>query len=446
MDAQARAKHEKLGGGLGDTNGLSWSINYAALVGQQQPLIDAREKAVLRGLAQRVAELAALPVQQEKVQRWRDHHALKRVQPLVFCDPEDAWYELIPADELVCTHSLARIWEFKLRKEIFWAEKIKDDRVVLSSFPVHTVWTKTPRGMEANITGGQDGGAYHWEAPLKDGYEAMERLRPARIQVDLARTQALEALAHDVFDGILEVKRESIYWWSLGMTTDLIMLRGFENVLYDFYDHPDEVHALMAFLRDENLEMLDSLELNNLLTLNNGGDFHGTGGYAWTDGLPAADFNGHVRPKDMWGFCESQETVGVSPELFAEFIFPYQLTMLERFGLNIYGCCEPLDSRWEVIRNIPRLRKVTVSPWSNDEIMAENLGTDYVYCKKVNPARISMSTIDEDAVRKELRTTFDAVKRHDCRTEVLMRDVLTVACNPNNPVRWVQIAREEADR
>jgi len=446
MDAQTKAKHEKLGGGLGDTNGLSWSINYAALVGQQEPVVDAAEREVLRGLAQRVAELAVLPVQHEKAQRWKNHHALKRTSPLIFCDPEDAWYELIPAKELLCTHSLARIWEFKLRKEIYWAEKIQDDRVVLPTFSVHTVWTKTPRGMEASITGGQDGGAYHWEAPLKDGYRAMEQLQPAHIQVDLGRTQTLETLAHAVFDGILEVKREGVYWWSLGMTTDLIMLRGFENVLYDFYDHPDGVHALMAFLRDENLALLDYLEQKNLLTLNNGGDFHGTGGYAWTDELPAAGFEGHVRTRDMWGFCESQETVGVSPELFAEFIFPYQLSMLERFGLNIYGCCEPLDTRWEVIRQIPRLRKVTVSPWSNDEVMAENLGADYVYCKKANPARIAAAAIDEDAIRAELRKVFDAVKRHDCRTEVLMRDVLTVACNPQNLVRWVQIAREEADK
>jgi hypothetical protein len=446
MDAQARAKHEKLGGGLGDTNGLSWSINYAALVGRQEPAVDGREKAVLRELARRVAELAALPIQQEKAQRWKAHHALKRTAPLIFCDPEDAWYELIPADELTCTHNLARIWEFKLRKEIYWAENIKDDRVVLPTFSVHTVWTKTPRGLEANVVGGQDGGAYHWEAPLKDGFEAMEQLKPAQIKVDMERTRALEALAHDVFDGILEVKREAVYWWSLGMTTDLIMLRGFENVLFDFYDHPDELHTLMALLRDENLAMLDYLEQNNLLTLNNGGDFHGTGGYAWTDELPAPDFCGYVRTKDMWGFCESQETVGVSPELFEEFIFPYQSAMLERFGLNIYGCCEPLDTRWKIIGCIPRLRKVTVSPWSNDEVMAENLGADNVYCKKVNPSRIATAVIDEDAIRAELRTTFDAVKRHDCRAEVLMRDVLTVACNPHNPVRWVQIAREEAEK
>lgn len=445
MDAQ-KAKHEKLGGGLGDANGLSWTISYIALVEKQEFVVDAREKAVLRELAKKVAELAAQPLQQQKAQRWKHHHALKVTAPLIFCDPEDAWYELIPADELVCSGNLARIWEFKLRKEIYWAEKIRDDRVVLPTFSVHYVWTKTPRGFDTKLIGGKDGGAYNWEAPFKDGYDALGALKPARLQVDLTRTHVLEALAHDVFDGILQVKLEGVYWWSLGMTADLIMLRGFENVLYDFYDYPDELHRAMAFLRDENLAMLDYLEQNHLLTLNNGGDFHGTGGYAWTDELPSAGFDGHVRTRDMWGFCESQETSGVSPELFAEFIFPYQLDILQRFGLNIYGCCEPLDTRWDSIRHIPRLRKVTVSPWSNDEVMAAYLSADYVYCKKVNPARIATASIDEDAIRKELRTTFDAARKHDCRVEVLMRDLLTVGCNPGNPVRWVQIAREEAER
>lgn len=445
MNAQS-AKHEKLGGGLGDANGLSWTISYIALVEKQEFVIDERDRELLRELAKKVAELAAKPLQQQKAQRWKDHHALKVTPPLIFCDPEDAWYELIPADELLCRGNLARIWEFKLRKEIYWAEKICDDRVVLPTFSVHYVWTKTKRGLDAKVIGGGDGCAYNWEAPLKDSYDAIEALKPARLQVDLMRTHMIEALAHDVFDGILEVKLEGVYWWSLGMTTDLVMLRSFENVLYDFYDHPDEIHRVMAFLRDENLEMLDFLERNHLLTLNNGGDFHGTGGYAWTDELPAAGFDGDVRTGDMWGFCESQETSGVSPELFAEFIFPYQLDMLRRFGLNIYGCCEPLDARWDSIRSIPRLRKVTVSPWSNNEVMAEYLGKDYVFCKKVNPARIATAAIDEDAIRRELRTAVDAAKRYDCRVEILMRDVLTVACNPGNSVRWVQIAREEAER
>ena len=111
------------------------------------------------------------------------------------------------------------------------------------------------------------------------------------------------------------------------MTSDLIMLRGFEQALYDMPDNPKGLHRLMAFLRDENLANLDFLQENALLSLNNGGDFIGTGGYGWSSELPAAGFDGlRVRTQDMWGFCESQETMGVSPKQFEEFVFRLSVT------------------------------------------------------------------------------------------------------------------------
>jgi hypothetical protein len=148
----------------------------------------------------------------------------------------------------------------------------------------------------------------------------------------------------------------------------------------------------------------------------------------------------------MWGFCESQERVGVSPKLFEEFVFAYHLPILERFGLNIYGCCEPLDSRFEIIRRIPRLRKVTVSPWSDARGMAEMIGRDYIYSRKVNPAVIAHPVIDEAQIRKGLRDTLAAAARNNCRVEILMRDVMTLGGNASNIIRWTQIARKESER
>ena len=78
------------------------------------------------------------------------------------------------------------------------------------------------------------------------------------------------------------------------MTSDLILLRGFQQVLYDMYDNPGGLHLLIRFLRDENLAKLDFLETNGFLSLNNGGDFVGTGGYGWSAELPAPDFDGQT--------------------------------------------------------------------------------------------------------------------------------------------------------
>jgi hypothetical protein len=145
----------------------------------------------------------------------------------------------------------------------------------------------------------------------------------------------------------------------------------------------------------------------------------------------------------MWGFAESQETLGISPRMFEEFIFPYQLAVLERFGLNCYGCCEPLEHRWSVVKRIPRLRRVSVSPWTDVAKMVEHLGDDYIFSLKPNPTSLAMEDFDEDDIRRELRRAFRLAQ--GCRLEVIMKDNHTIRGDPRRVVRWVQICREEAE-
>ena len=146
---------------------------------------------------------------------------------------------------------------------------------------------------------------------------------------------------------------------------------------------------------------------------------------------------------DLWGFAESQETVGVSPEMFAEFVFPYQLPILERFGLNCYGCCEPIERRWPIVETIPRLRRICVPPASNKEMMAELLGDRYVFSMKPNPVDLAMPTFDEEHIRAELRQALDVTR--DCCVELVMKDNHTLCNEPQRAVRWARIAREEAE-
>jgi hypothetical protein len=65
---------------------------------------------------------------------------------------------------------------------------------------------------------------------------------------------------------------------------------------------------------------------------------------------------------------------------------------------------------------------------------------------KVNPADIAGAAIDEERIRKELRDTLRATSRHQCRVEILMRDVMTWSGNPQNIIRWTQVAREESEQ
>jgi hypothetical protein len=208
-------------------------------------------------------------------------------------------------------------------------------------------------------------------------------------------------------------------------------------------DQPDKLHQLMATLRDGHLARLDSLEDNGLLFLNNDDTYVGSGGFGWSEELPQSDYDGRVRTVDMWGFGESQETVGVSPAMFEEFVFPYQLAVLERFGLSCYGCCEPLDTRWHVVERVPRLRRVSISPWADIGKMAERLQDRYVFSLKPSPTDLAMPTFDEERIRDEIRQALQTTR--DCRVEVIMKDNHTIAHDPSRVVRWVQIVREEAE-
>jgi hypothetical protein len=130
--------------------------------------------------------------------------------------------------------------------------------------------------------------------------------------------------------------------------------------------------------------------------------------------------------------------------MFAEFVLQYQLPLLERFGLNCYGCCEPLDRRWRYVQQVPRLRRVSVSPWSSVPGMAEKLGDRYIFSLKPRPSDLALPTFDEERIRADLRQALQATR--GCRVEVIMKDNHTIRSDPSRVVRWVRIAREEAER
>jgi hypothetical protein len=418
---------------------LSAASQPAAALG-----ISAADRAVLRRLASQVAELATRPIEAEKRELWYRHNALEATRPVIFCDPENGWDEIITAADLTCAGEQARRWEMTLRKEIFWGSRMGDDRVIEPFFTVRHVYTESDWGMHETRIGGEHRGAYRWEPPLKS-YADLDRLRFPRITVDEEATARLLAVANDTLGDILPVRLKTSWWWTLGMTWTLVNLRGLGQMMYDMVDQGDALHRTMAFLRDGHLAKLDFLEQHGLLSLNNDGTYVGSGGFGWTRELPQPDFAAasRVRPIDMWGFGESQETVGVSPAMFAEFIFPYQLPILERFGLNCYGCCEPLDKRWHVVQRIPRLRRVSVSAWANLPRMAEMLGDRYIFSWKPAPADLALDTFDEDAIRAKLREGFRIMR--GCRVEAIMKDNNTIRNDPSRVVRWVRIAREEAD-
>jgi hypothetical protein len=410
----------------------------------EEAAADPGEQGILRRLAERVAGFGRSASAAEKRALWTTHNSLGRTRPLVYCDPENGWNEIITPADLACRGKLARSWEMHLRREIFYGERMGDDKPVEPVFDVGYVTTVDDWGMSEEYTKTQDSGSYVWTGPLADYARDLPRLHEPRFAIDRETTAACLDLANRTFGGMLEVRLKGTWWWSLGLTYPAARFRGLDQLFYDFVDHPDELKSLLASISKGYLAKLDRLEAEGLLSPNWDGTYVGSGGLGYTTELPAAGFRGKVRAKDLWGFTESQETVSISPAMYEEFIFPFEKPIMDRFGLTCYGCCEPVHGRWHVIRHHHGLRRVSVSPWADVEKMADNLQDRYIFSLKPNPAAIATPRIDHDAIRSGLRKTFEATR--GCVVEAIMKDNHTIGKNPQNVVDWCRIAREEADR
>jgi hypothetical protein len=407
-------------------------------------IVEPNDRDILRGLAERLARLASRPEEAQKRELWYAHNELQTLRPLVLVDPENGWNELVTTADIQCAGELARRWEMVLRKELFWGEQIKDDKPLEALFEVGYTYADSEWGVQEDYHGGNAGQSYTWEGKIKEPSDVAKIKTPV-IEIDSETTQETLALAREVFGGVLRVDLRGIWWWSLGMTWDLARLVGLEKMLYLMYDNPSMVHEIMGLLRDGYLAKLDFLQRNRLLYLNNNHAYVGSGGIGYTRALPKHAIDGMgVQTSDMWCLTESQETVGVSPQQFEEFVFRYQLPIQERFGLNCYGCCEPLQGRWHILKKIPRLRRVSVSPWADQRQMAEMLQDDYIYSRKPAPSILAVPHIDEEAIRADIRETLDITK--GCVVELIMKDNHTLGGNPDNIVRWVSIVREETDK
>jgi hypothetical protein len=406
--------------------------------------ISSRDRETLRALAERVRALSTRSEEKTKRELWYAHNDLKTTRPLILSDPENGWNEIVTEETLRCEGGLARRWEVVLRKEIFWGERMRDDRPIEPRFYIGYTSTEGGWGIDVSWVGGKEGGSFKWVAPLKD-ISDVDRMRYPSLEIDYKTTLETLQLAADVFGGLLEVRLRDTWWWSFGFTIDLIKFVDLAQVMLDMYDKPELLHRVMGFLRDGFMDRLNFLEANRLLHLNNDDSYVGSGGIGYTRELPRGEIEeGRVRARDMWGFSESQETVGISPDMFEEFVYGYQAPVAERFGLNCYGCCEPLDKRWHVVKRIPNLRRVSVSAWADRKKMAEYLEDRYVYSWKPNPALLAVPRLHEEEARRLVRETLEITK--GCVLEILMKDNHTVGRNPDNVTEWVRIVREEVDR
>ncbi len=108
-----------------------------------------------------------------------------------------------------------------------------------------------------------------------------------RISHDAAETERRLAVAHELFDGLLEVRP----WGAdpyLSLWDPISTWMGVESALYALVDRPEFMHRLVGRMTDGYLGMLDQLEEQGLLCEPQS-LIHCTGAY--TDELPAPGYD-----------------------------------------------------------------------------------------------------------------------------------------------------------
>jgi len=408
------------------------------------PPLSAQDRDVLRSLAEAYASAAQSPLRAERRALWQRTNDLSPIRPpvLIYQIP---WHEMDVDGSLAlrCTHPWAREVELSWRRALYQWRHMPGD--MLLDDCLYTPISIEDSGLgiaQHGRTLDQLPGSVHAQQfePQLQTERDIEKIRMPRISINEEETEAHVNFFQEAVGDILPVRTRGITRIWFAPWDEIIRWYGVEQALMDLIARPDFVEAVVARTVDAYLHRLRQYEDLGLLEFNNGNERTGSGGLALTKDLPGADTSpAPASTMDCWGCAAAQIFSEVSPEMHLEFALRHELRWLERFGLNYYGCCEPLHRKIEILRQIPRLRKVSVSPWADvAEAVAQGVGTDYVLSLKPSPAILAERTWDCGRAEQQLREKLDACR--GLAVEVILKDISTVAGEPQRLWEWWEMA------
>jgi len=403
------------------------------------------DRNVIRELARRVADVAAMPIQRQRIDAWKRHNALRGQRPMILIFPEGAWRELLPESTLRCERPDTRGVEYNLRMRLYEHEHFRQDKPVEAEWVVQKAIRSTGWGLEAQWHYSDQATGARTFDPIIHTPADLRNIRAPQISVDEAASRASLEFAQDLLGDILHVRQVGVTHVSFHAMNWYTSWRGLEQTMLDMYENPSMLHEAMAIMLDGQQGMLRQYVSLGLLSLNNDATYHNSGGVSYSDELPQKDFAGTVRLCDMWGSAETQEFAQVSPEMHEEFALRYEKPLLAHFGLNGYGCCEDLTRKLDDVLTIPNIRRVSISPWADVDRCAARLKNQAIFSWKPHPAHLA-GGFHPDAVRDYIRHTIEVCRQHGCTLEMILKDTHTCDGQVDRFDQWTKIAEEEVIR
>jgi hypothetical protein len=407
---------------------------------------------VLRDLAAQYVEICQRPVMDERRDLWRRHNSLKRTRPLIYVRAF-AWQEMA-ASELVCEDPFYRGHENFFRQSIF-RNTFEDDFIFEPWVTVRAACVTPPGGVwglaSPRTHSDEARGSFIWDAPIKEESDIEKLADPHHVIDEAATAERVRKLGEAIGDIItIDLDRAPAYRvWNADISTQLAYLRGLEQMMWDMMDRPAWLHRLLARMRDGILRTHEEAARAGDWTLsaheNQAMPYaeelpDPAPGPVWDPATATLVDDKPVGRDQLWIFLASQETTAVGPKQFDAFMLQYQLPIMAPFGLAAYGCCEDLTRKIDVLRQIPNLRRIAVSPMADVGACAAQIGQDYVFSYRPSPTEMVGYGFDADRVRMMLRRDLDACG--DCHVDITLKDVETVQHDPDRIRRWVDVTRE----
>ena len=407
------------------------------------------DKTIIRDLAKKVQEFTQSDINKERRNLWRDHNSLVRTRPLLKIDTFAA-KEVSEIQNLQCVDPAMRDIERYFRRTLYHIG-LNDDTVfepwftVRAAFAYPEAYNMRWGSAISLVHSGHEGGAYNFDPVLKSE-EDLNLLKMPHHEINETLTRERYEKAKDLLEDIITVRvdRSPFYKvWTGDVSTDIVYLRGLEQMMYDMIDSPEFIHKLASFMSEGILSVHDTAEKAGDFTVADGENQAVIYARDLDDPVEMDGYGPSVTRDKMWMFCSSQETAIVSPSMWEEFILTYQVPIYSKFGLLAYGCCEDLTRRIPILKKaFANLRRIAVTPWADFRGCAEQIGTDYVLSWRPSPADMVADNFDPERVRRTVSEALTMAKEHNNHIDITLKDVETVSGNMNAVPGFVQVVRE----
>jgi hypothetical protein len=389
------------------------------------------DRDILRDLGKQIAIIASMPINEWRRELYRRINNLERAKPTVYIY-EIPWHEMDVNDELKLRSKdpFCQGIEMEMRRTLYMWKHMPGDMVVNASIAQPLCVRDTGFGIDEGVDiirtdPKSDVVSRRFHVQIRDEGD-IAKIKMPKVTFDEERTEEEYAMRCDIFADILPVEKRGLplyeragircFWFA--PWDDIVRFTGIKEILIDMFRRPDYVHRLVDRMVDAWLYRLDQYERLDLL---------------------------QAPTMKLWGVGAAQIFAAVSPEMHEEFSLRHEARWYERFRYNFYGCCEPLHDKVDIIRkNIPRLRKISMSPWVDFDKAVENVRDEVVFAWKPNPAVLATPFWNPQAVREDMEEKLEKAK--GCIVEIHMKDISTVRYQPQRLWEWAKIAAEVTEK